>query len=182
MAEPTGGIPMSKSHPKSSTRIDDATVLTVLDGLLTVEIEVITEIDAPDDTVWRILTDTDRYPSWNPFVTRLAGRLAPGSRIAVTFELPGRQARTLHPTVTTFEPNRRFAWIGRVGVPGVLDARHTFTIEPVGCDRSRLVQHERLAGALVPLVRSRLERETPAAFVALNRSLAAEAFAAGRVT
>lgn len=171
---------MPRNHTTSPTRIDDATELTVLDSLLTVEIEVMTEIDAPDDTVWRILTDTDRYPSWNPFVTRLAGHLAPGSRIAVTFALPGRRARTLHPTVTTFEPNRRFAWIGRVGVPGVLDARHSFTIERVGCDRSRLVQHERLTGALVPLVRSRLKLDTPAAFTALNRSLAAEALAAGR--
>jgi hypothetical protein len=165
----------------STIRIDDATVLTVLDSLFTVSIEVTTEIDAPVDTVWRILTDTDHYPSWNPFVTKLDGPLAAERRITVTLALSGRKARVMHPTVTAVEPNRRLAWLGRVGVPGLLDAQHTFTIEPIGSDRCRLVQHERLAGALVPLVRPQLTVDTPYAFTALNRALAAEALAAGRV-
>ena len=28
-------------------------------------------IDAPLDTVWEVMTDTDRYPEWNPFVVRV---------------------------------------------------------------------------------------------------------------
>ena len=29
------------------------------------------DIDAPLDTVWAVMTDTDRYPEWNPFVVRV---------------------------------------------------------------------------------------------------------------
>jgi hypothetical protein len=29
------------------------------------------DIDAPLDTVWSVMTDTDRYPEWNPFVVRV---------------------------------------------------------------------------------------------------------------
>jgi hypothetical protein len=30
-----------------------------------------TEIDAPLETVWSVMTDTDRYPEWNLFVVRI---------------------------------------------------------------------------------------------------------------
>lgn len=39
-------------------------------------------IDAPADTVWRLMSDIDGWPTWNPGITaaKLEGPLAPGSR------------------------------------------------------------------------------------------------------
>jgi len=36
---------------------------------------VSTEIDiaAPPSAVWKVLTDYDRYPDWNPFLIKLCG-------------------------------------------------------------------------------------------------------------
>lgn len=31
------------------------------------------DIAAPPKAVWAVLTDYDRYPQWNPFVTKLSG-------------------------------------------------------------------------------------------------------------
>jgi hypothetical protein len=31
------------------------------------------DIQAPAETVWEMLSDTDAFPSWNPFITRLEG-------------------------------------------------------------------------------------------------------------
>lgn len=145
-----------------------------------VTITATTRVAADPATVWQVLTDTAAYPDWNPFVRRLEGDLVEGSRLTVDLQ-PGDKATTLRPTVVAVVPGRSFTWLGHVGVPGVLDGRHTFSVEPDG-DGSRLVQHEVLSGALTPLFKRMLTTETPAAFVASNDALAARAVGAAGTT
>ena len=76
----------------------------------------------------------------------------------------------MRPRVVVLEPGRRFGWLGRLGLPGLLDGRHTFLVERAE-GGSRLVQHEVLSGLLVPFVRRLLAVDTPRAFVALNDAL-----------
>jgi uncharacterized protein YndB with AHSA1/START domain len=33
------------------------------------------EIDAPPADVWRVLSDSEAYPEWNPFIRKLEGDL-----------------------------------------------------------------------------------------------------------
>lgn len=132
-----------------------------------------TPVAADAATVWRVLTDTVAYPSWNPFVRRLDGDLVEGSRLTVDLQ-PGEKITTLRPRVVDVQPGRSFSWLGHVGVPGLLDGRHTFSVEPDG-DGTRLVQLETLSGLLTPLFRRMLTTETPAAFEASNDALAARA-------
>jgi uncharacterized protein YndB with AHSA1/START domain len=47
-------------------------------------IEHTVDIQAPAATVWQMVTDTDRYADWNPFMPRLSGRLTPGERPTLT--------------------------------------------------------------------------------------------------
>lgn len=151
-------------------------IVDVTTGPFSVEITVTTDIDAGAQRTWEILTDTGAYPQWNPFLRRLDGRLEVGSRLLVEFQPDEHAApRTMKPRVTAVEPGRGFAWLGRIGIPGLLDGRHRFTVEPVGDGASRLVQHERLAGALVPVFRRLLAVDTPQAFVRMNDALAARA-------
>lgn len=150
------------------------TSVEVRGGVFAVRITATTRIDAPAPTVWGILVDTAAYPSWNPFVRRLEGRLAVGERITVAMK-PADDEQVLHPRVVEVDPGRSFSWLGRVGIPGVLDGRHTFTVQPDGPGGCVLVQDERLSGALVPFFRSMLTRDTPRAFAALNDALAARA-------
>ena len=51
------------------------------------------DIAAPPWRVWRVLTDFDAYPAWNPFLTRVQGRPEQGARLRVRVELPGRRRR-----------------------------------------------------------------------------------------
>lgn len=157
---------------RSEKRVDDTTTLRVDSRAFAVTIEAVTELAAPAGAVWDVLAATGSYGSWNPFVTRFEGELAVGERVGVTLVVPDRRPQTMHPRIVEVDPGRRFAWLGRVGPPGVLDGRHRFTVEPLDGGRCRLVQHERLSGALVPLVRSTLTTRTPEAFVALNHAVA----------
>lgn len=151
------------------------TTLDVSPRFFRVEITATTDVAASVEETWAVLTDTAAYPGWNPLIRRLDGRLAVGEELEVDFQPdPAQPARTMRPRVVAAEPGRSFTWLGRVGLPGVLDGRHTFTVEaaPGG---SRLVQHEILSGVLTPLFRKLLAVDTPRAFVALNDALAARA-------
>lgn len=152
------------------------TTINVSSNAFSVEITATTDIAASPAAVWAVLTDTDAYPEWNPFVRRLDGPLEQGSRITVDLLPRGTEPQRMTPRIVEVEPGRSFTWLGHVGVPGILDGRHRFAVEatPTG---STLVQHERLSGALVPMFRSMLTQDTPQAFVASNEALAARVLA-----
>jgi hypothetical protein len=77
-------------------------------------IETGTDIAAPPWRVWRLLTDFDGYPAWNPFLTRVQGRPEPGARLRVRVEAPGRSALVLTPRVAVLETGRALRWRGRL--------------------------------------------------------------------
>jgi hypothetical protein len=131
-------------------------------------------IDAPPATVWAILTDFAAYPDWNPFVTSAVGTLAVGERLVIRLAPPGGKPVTFKPTVTVVEAPRSFEWFGRVLLPGLFDGRHRFELLPDG-DGTRLLQTERFAGVLVPLMRRSLDTQTRAGFDAMNTAVAARA-------
>src|SRR6476660_5134221 len=41
------------------------------------------EIFSTPEQVWRILTDFDKYPQWNPFIDQISGELKKGSKLTV---------------------------------------------------------------------------------------------------
>ncbi|WP_457253261.1 SRPBCC family protein [Pedococcus sp. P5_B7] len=134
------------------------------------------DIPAPREQVWATLVDTAAYPDWNPFITKLSGELAIGERLQVRIAPPGGRAMTFTPTVTQVEVGRRVEWLGTLGVRGVFDGRHTFTLESLGEQGTRLTQSEEFSGLLVPFVGRMLAR-TRAGFEAMNDGLRQRAVA-----
>ena len=82
------------------------------------------EIPAAPEAVWKVLTDFERWPSWNPDVKSMSmqGPLAVGSE----FEWragPG----TITSTIQRVEPPRLIAWTGRtLGIRAI----HFWWLEP----------------------------------------------------
>ena len=133
-------------------------------------ISVSTVIAAPADLVWQILSDGPAYRRWNPFITQLEGRLAVGQRLRVRIAPPGGRAMTFRPTVTSAQPAHHLAWLGRLGVPGVFDGAHSFTLEPLSDGRTRFTQSETFRGLLAPVMGGVLAR-TERGFAAMNEAL-----------
>lgn len=127
-------------------------------------------IAASPAAVWAALTDLERYPTWNPFITSATGDLREGGRLRVRIAPPGGRPMTFMPRVTVVEPERRLEWLGRLGVPGLLDGRHSFTLEELPESTTHLTQEEAFSGALVSLLGGSLQR-TEAGFVAMNEAL-----------
>lgn len=134
---------------------------------LTTEID----IDAPPRRIWDILTDFRAYPTWNPFVRKISGKLDVGARLTVTLQLPKGTVVTMGPTLLVVEPERELRWLGHMIVPGLFDGEHSFRIVPRENGRVRFVQAEKFSGLLVPLAKSSLEGGTRAGFEAMNRAL-----------
>jgi uncharacterized protein YndB with AHSA1/START domain len=82
------------------------------------------EIDAPPETVWDVLTDLERWPSWNPDVKSMSfsGAIAEGSEFRWKAG-PG----TIVSTIRRVDRPRLIGWTGRtVGI----DALHVYRLEP----------------------------------------------------
>lgn len=127
------------------------------------------DIPATPAAVWQVLTDTDRYDEWNPFLTRLSGRLAVGERLTVTIR-PGRRSMTFRPTVLAVEDGSLVRWRGRAGVRGVFDGEHELRVLAGADGGARFVQREVFSGLLVPLMGGVLD-DTETGFAAMNAAL-----------
>jgi len=110
------------------------------------------DIDAPADLVWRIVTDFDRYPEWNPFIVRAAGEQRVGGRLDVTIRAPGTRAVGFKPRVLDLQPGRLIRWKGRLWVPGLFDGRHALVVEERPGGTSRFTTHEEVTGILLPFL------------------------------
>lgn len=128
------------------------------------------EIAAPAERVWAILTDFGAYPEWNPFIPSIEGDAREGAALNVRIAPPGGRAMTFKPRVTAAEQERLLRWLGRLGLPGLLDGEHSFRLDPAGAGRTRFVQSERFSGLLVRFFAKTLA-QTERGFAQMNEAL-----------
>ena len=135
--------------------------------------EIVTEItiDAPAERVWDVLTDFERFNTWNPFIQSIDGEIKEGKSLRVFIVPPGMKGMTFKPTVTHVVPRQAFRWRGRLLLPGLFDGAHSFEIHPRAEKSVRFVQRERFSGILVPLLRKSLDTNTRQGFNAMNAAL-----------
>jgi hypothetical protein len=133
------------------------------------------DIDATPDQVWAVLIDFTAYPHWNPFIVRADGTPEVGTRLSLRMQPVDARGVTLKPTVLEVTAGTRLRWLGRLGVPGIMDAEHSLTLQPLDGGRTRMSQTEVFRGLLVPFLGGSLDRHTLPAFVAMNEALKARA-------
>jgi hypothetical protein len=142
------------------------------------------DIDAPPETVWRVLTDFERYDEWNPFL-RVLGRPNEGARLDVELRPPDGRPTKFKPTVVTSDHAREFRWQGHLVVPGLFDGEHRFVLEPRDEERGTHVVHaETFGGVLSGALFRFVGDQTEAGFHQMNEALKerAEASLAGTVS
>lgn len=106
-------------------------------------------IHASPQRVWQLLTDTDAYPSWNPAVVSLSGRIADGETIALVATVNPR--RTFSLAVSDVEPAERMVWSD--GMPlDLFRGVRTFSLRSLEPDRTEFSMEERYSGVLATLI------------------------------
>jgi hypothetical protein len=132
-------------------------------------IETSIEINAPPEKVWQVLSATDAYPDWNPFIRSIAGRLEQGKTIKVSLSLPVGGSFGFKPLILKASfPEIR--WKGKFLLGGLFDGEHYFRVESVSPNITRFFDGEHLSGVLVGLLSSALEK-TKRGFQLMNEAL-----------
>jgi hypothetical protein len=106
-----------------------------------------TTIDASAETIWKILTDAQGYPSWDPWAVRIEGTIAPGAQITAYTKL---SPRAFPVKVTEFVPEKLMVWTG--GMPfGLFTGVRRFTLTPQAGGGVEFSVSEVFSGPLLPL-------------------------------
>lgn len=118
-----------------------------------------TSIRATPETIWALLTDAPRYPSWNPTVDRIDGQIALGQRVKVYAKLsPGRAFPV---KVIELVPGQRMTWRG--GMPfGLFKGERTFELTPQPDGSVEFSMEEVFSGLLSPLIERSIPDMQPA--------------------
>lgn len=136
-----------------------------------IETEIV--IDAAPEIIWRILTDFENHPRWNPFIESISGEKSVGKKITVSIKPTGGNGMTFKPVILKFDHYKEFRWKGTLGISGIFDGEHYFILEKVNSSQTRLIHGEMFSGILVWLMGKTLEK-TKDGFVLMNQSLKRE--------
>ena len=67
-------------------------------------------IPVPAEVIWGVLADLGRWGEWNPLYPKAEGRLAIGTQLAITEQIPGFDPERITPTVVDWVPDIQLLW------------------------------------------------------------------------
>lgn len=129
-------------------------------------ISTLIEINSTKEKVWSTLINTSDY-QWAEFLN-IKGTVAPGAQLEVDLDMSSKQ--TFKPTVTSFKPNERLSWLGKLLIGGIFDGEHIFEIEEAN-GKVLLKQTENFYGILVYFTSGMLDRDVKPGFERFNEAL-----------
>ena len=135
--------------------------------------EVATEvtIDASRETVWRILTDVQCYPQWNPYICELHGKLAVAEPIEFRFALFWGITLPAQAHVLAAVAGHELRWAGHLLWDWLFRAEHYHIIEPLSDGAVRFAHGERFSGVLTMVLVPFLRIWAPGRYHAVNLAL-----------
>jgi len=132
--------------------------------------EIRTEINirTTPEKIWTILTDFEKYPQWNPFITSIKGQVEQGNKIQVRIEPPNGKGMTFNPTVITKDKNKELRWLGKLLFSGLFDGEHKFELIDNGNGTVTFIQSEKFTGIFVWMFNPEKTRQ---GFMEMNKKL-----------
>ena len=100
------------------------------------------DISASPLTVWKLLTDAERFASWDTTVVELTGKIAPGEQIQLRSTLAPK--RTFKLKVKVFDPPKRLSWGDAMGT-------RVFTLNSNASGGTSFTMSEKIGGPIFPL-------------------------------
>jgi len=118
-------------------------------NLMAKEIKTEIVIQATPEKIWKILTDFENYPQWNPFITSVTGEVEKGNKVVVNIKPPNGSSITFKPTILSKIDNKELSWQGKLLFKGFFDGKHKFELRNNGNGTTTFIQSEKFSGILV---------------------------------
>jgi uncharacterized protein YndB with AHSA1/START domain len=109
-------------------------------------------IDAPVESVFRVLDDFERYPEWNRFTERVITDRVVGGPVELHVNMPGSSKRIMRERFTGYVPGKRMSWGLQWGFGIVLDCDRIQEVEAMPDGRTKYVTYEGFKGLLASTV------------------------------
>ncbi|MCE5211480.1 MAG: SRPBCC domain-containing protein [Deltaproteobacteria bacterium] len=128
------------------------------------------EIDAAAERVWKVLTDLNSFPQWNPMIRWAKGEVRPGLRLTVRFQPEGSRGYTFTPKLLVVETNRQLRWLGYPRIPKLIDTEHYWNLERLTNEKTLLMHGAVIYGWLTPVSWKIFEKSSRAPFEQMNHA------------
>ena len=131
-------------------------------------IHVCTDIEAPAETVWRIITDFAGYHEWNPMLSEVRTVLEEGAVVRFKAARPDGGQFKLKARITVKHEDSELVWKG--GSDLLLSGEHYFRLHKLRDGGCRFEHGELFRGPLLPWVAPML-RDGARVYQAMNEAL-----------
>lgn len=132
------------------------------------------EINASAEKVWRILSDFENFPKWNPFVIKVLGKPIVGEILKIQVQLPESRKLKFTPLVLKAEPNKELRWVGTMPL-NAFRGEHFYQIESLNENKVRFIHGEHFSGWMVGLIWAMVGKATEKGYSIMNEALKKEA-------
>lgn len=134
--------------------------------------EIKTEIiiNSPNKKVYEILTDLSDYQKWNPFIIKSEGIVRVGNRIKNTMK-NGNKNIVFKPKILEADGEKKFAWLGSIGIKGIFDGYQYFHLQPIEGNKVLLIHGEKFSGILARLIIKKIRKQTHHNFIMMNEAI-----------
>ena len=141
-------------------------------SLTSFEIKETVVIDAPVEEVWATIIDFESYAAWNTQLEYLGGEVKPNGKLHLKLSAEGADPYEFKPTISHWEENKKFAWIGRTGLPRVFDGEHFFELESVDDNTTYVTNREEYRGIMSLIMKNLpMMKTAPEGFKKMNLEL-----------
>jgi len=138
------------------------------------KLEYRTGVRAPAEAIWRVLSDIEGWPRWNPLYTKAAGVIRIGAQLDLEVTLRGQAPRAIRPVIVEWVPNEQLHW--RLSIAGgLVKSTRYFEIE----EASIFSNGEMFTGFMGPTVAKRLRGPIRDGFRDMGEAIKTLAEAAG---
>ena len=128
-------------------------------------------INAKPSSVYQKMSDLENYSKWNPFIRSISGNLIKGEKLNVFIKPESENGMSFTPIVLNIEKNKEIRWLGVLGVRGIFDGEHYFSLEETRDAKTKLIHGEKFSGLLVPFFWNMIKVSTKNGFLAHNQAL-----------
>jgi hypothetical protein len=139
------------------------------------EIRTEIEINAPADTVWKVLINFPDYGSWNPVIPKIDGMPYRGNKISFNIQAaPGIQIPIMACEILVADSaQHELRWKGpAIPIAGdILSGEHFFIVQEISPNKVRFVHGEDFTGLAAPMLKPLLEQRLTDSYNEMNRAL-----------